>query len=248
MKKTLLVLTVAALLMMGTSAAWGAFGSVTINDLTESLVVTTALSSDNQYLNLTINDFTGEAVTITGTWNASDSHTLLKAGTGYAIFWSPDDPLDTAKWPDATNGPLVHISDFAVVTIGAGTNLQSIDIRFESDGASTFQSDLRASIPPTAAIQLITENGQFQDLTNLGGLDYGTVFTLSAAVRYSPRAPASQRPPLWDRADRTAWPEAEIQEELITNSFIVANQGRVSRGPAFLFQNENATSLAIITK
>jgi hypothetical protein len=191
MKKALVALVVATLLILSASVAWAIFKFITINDLTDNIVVTTS-NGDTDYLIINQPSILGEKVTITGTWDVSGSGNTLIAVSNYALFRAPannsgeNDVNDTAKWPDATTGPVDHISNFAVVYIGGSDGVQNIGIPFESDGGTNFQSDLLTYVPSTAYPSHYTdiiENGLIQDLSTLTprvGSD-GRVITLKAA-------------------------------------------------------------------
>lgn len=175
MRRVILVWVTVTLLVMSGSAAWATLGSIAINDLTDTISVNYD-PGDTGFLIINTPVISGETVTITGTWNANAaaSNITLNTQTTYALFRAPagiieNDAPDTAKWPNATTGPVDHISDFITVSFNApdANGLQSFTIFFESDGSTSFQSDLLANIPSTVTPQQIIENGSFQDLSTL---------------------------------------------------------------------------------
>jgi hypothetical protein len=120
MKKALVALVVATLLILSASVAWATFKFITINDLTDNIVVTTS-NGDTDYLIINQPSILGEKVTITGTWDVSGS-----------------------------GNTLIAVSNFAVVYVGGSDGVQNIGIRFESDGGTNFQSDLLTYMPSSA--------------------------------------------------------------------------------------------------
>jgi hypothetical protein len=191
MKKGLIALAAAILLVLSGSAAWAVPatpGSITINDLTDSIGVTTSPGTSG-LLEIYSPTSSGEKVTITGVWNGA----TLATGTGYALLQasslnSPEtgDPFDTATWTNSAGVVHGHISDFITVNVvnggvpGVGEGLQSFTIVFESDGGSTFQSDLTAAVPGTANPLILAETGALQNLSTLQGIDLSGALTLQA--------------------------------------------------------------------
>jgi hypothetical protein len=171
MKKALLIWATAVILVLTGSVAWATPfipGSVTFSEgvPTEGVAfLSIAIPQPLGAGQLSITSFSTESGSVHGIVGTG---LLVVPGTRAVLFTGIGD------LPVSTNAGVVNLSDYAIVTVASDG--KSFDLLFESNGSSTFTSNLSlipATNTPGTYTSIIAETGDFQDIG--GDLIAGTV-------------------------------------------------------------------------
>ena len=181
MKKVLVLLAAAALLVMGVSSAWAtpAVPGVGFDDRNETGVAANPLNGANVTFD-TPTYPNSETAQITGTWNVAASGTILPSGTTVVFLLGTGASGDNGQWTSASGVTVSNISDFIILNMDADPPAsQTFTIYFESDNPD-FQTHLTALVPVGTPYNTTPEDGNFHDLAGLLGLPTET-FVINVA-------------------------------------------------------------------